>query len=533
MEPRRRSAWLGAASLAALLVLSAGTSEARARPKKGSNLEIKGLVALNEFLLRAALDLPRRVSADPAAVTELESRVRTFLHEAGYELATVRAESQDNNVVLTIDEGKLDKIVVRDRSSFETLRLKLELALPGSVFNRPLLEQQLLALKKKYKLTSARYRLVPVERSPERDEILGPLKDVSGIEAFVPEPGHWELHLFIEKRDWQTGWHLNLRLGPPDGARIDTAYQGGSLLLQDDRWSLGVGLGARIERPGNGPFPSRVLTDARYFTPSLIFPGLRPSISGSFDLRGRRRRDVNLERFFYIEGGGSLGLTVEVDRVLFVGMGAGLQTRHTFGLELEDPLMPFALTRPSAALRTYLLGEIALTFDPSEPRRDHRHTVEGEVAYFLPNPDQDALARMRLRHRIPFFFGFHELRFRTQALLLAGDALFTDEEPLDNSFVRGVFGDRYSVRQALGLATEFRISLARDVYKVSLFSDLALFGHIDRATQASTPALATSSGFGFHALILDAVQLDVYFGIGLDSAANVDLGIALWLVQAF
>lgn len=520
--------------LASLASVPPAASAARPRPLlRGTNLEFRGLAALNEFVLRAALDLPRRVKVDPESVDRLGTRVLSFLHESGYELATVRSSVVGERVILFIDEGRLDKIVFRDRGTFEALRLKLELALPGSVFNRPLVEQQLAHLKQKYRLTAARYELVAVERSPERDEIVGPLRDLKGIDAFVPTPGSWELHLFIEQRDWQVGWHLNLHLGPPDGVKFDLAYHGSSLLMQDDRWSADAGFGMRLERPGRGPFPSRVTSQLRYFTGSIFVRGLRPSVSGAFDLRGRRREDVNLERFFYMLGAGTVGLTAEVDRVLFLGAGAGLETRHTFGLELADPARPFELVRPTSAARTYLLGEVGLTFDPNEPRRDQRHVLEGDIAYFLTGPDQGALARARLRHRIPFFFGFHELRFRTQGLLITGDALFTDEEPLDNSFIRGVFGDKYYVRRALSLASEFRISLARDLYKVSVFSDLALFGDIDRASGDSTAALATSSGLGFHALVLDAVQVDVYLALGVDTRGDLDFGLAAWLVQAF
>lgn len=529
----------GGALLPLLLLLGLSlqcgpASAAKPSPsRRGTNLEFQGLAALNEFVLRAALDLPRRVKTDPESVAALTGRVLSFLHESGYELATVQGDLRNDRVVLTVNEGRLDKIVFRDRGTFETLRLKLELNLPGSVFNRPLVEQQLAHLRKKYKLTTARYELVAVARSPEDDELLGPFKDVKGIDAFVPEPGSWELHLFIQQREWQEGWHLHLNLGPPDGAKFDLAYHGANAFMKDDRWSLGGGFGLRLEKPGRGPFPSRVTAEGRYFAGSVFVKGLRPSISGAFDLRGRRRADVNLERFFYMLGAGTLGLTAEVDRVLFLGASAGLETRHTFGLEPFDAAIPFELTRPTSAARTYLLGEVSLTFDPNEPRRDQRHILEGEIAYFLTGPDQGALARMRVRHRIPFFFGFHELRFRTQGLLITGDALFTDEEPLDNSFVRGVFGDKYYVRRALGLATEFRLSVARDLFKLSLFSDLSLFGDIDRATGDSTPALATSSGFGFHALVLDALQVDVYLGIGVDTRGDVDVGLAAWLLQAF
>lgn len=537
MRPSGRPLGRGLLCLLALAGPALAPAPAGAqRPKphfRGTNLEFRGLAALNEFVLRAALELPRRVKTDEASVARLTERVLSFLHESGYELATVESSIEDRRVVLLVDEGRLDKIVFRDRGTFETLRLKLELALPGSVFNRPLVEQQLAALKKKYKLTKARYELIAVERSAERDEIAGPLRDLKGIDAFVPTAGGWELHLFIEQREWQTGWHLNLRLGPPDGAKLDLDYHGANLIMRDDRWSMGGGLGMRIEKPGRGPFPSRVTSQLRYFTGSIFFRGLRPSIAGAFDLRGRRRQDVNLERFFYMLGAGTLGLTAEVDRMLFLGAGAGLETRHTFGLEPFDPAVPFTLTRPTSAARTYLLGEVELTFDPAEPRRDHRHVLEGEVSYFLTGPDQGALARMRVRHRIPFFFGFHELRFRSQGLLLTGDTLFTDEEPLDNSFVRGVFGDKYYVQRAMSLASEFRFSLARDLYKLSVFSDLALFGDIDRSSGESRPALATSSGLGFHALVLDAIQVDVYLAFGVDTRGDLDIGLAAWLVQAF
>src|SRR5438132_11072962 len=106
-------------------------------------LKFHGNVAFDEVVYRSTLDLPENARATPAEALAVSAKLLGFLRRAGYDLATVRAKVEGEQISVEIDEGRLDKIIVLGEGLMETFRFKLELALPVGVFNRPILERQL------------------------------------------------------------------------------------------------------------------------------------------------------------------------------------------------------------------------------------------------------------------------------------------------------------------------------------------------------------------------------------------------------
>ena len=125
-------------------------------------LKFHGNVAFDEVVYRSTLDLPENARATPAEALALSAKLLGFLRRAGYDLATVRAKVEGEQISVEIDEGRLDKIIVLGEGLMETFRFKLELALPAGVFNRPILERQLRVLAERYRLRRYSYELVPV-----------------------------------------------------------------------------------------------------------------------------------------------------------------------------------------------------------------------------------------------------------------------------------------------------------------------------------------------------------------------------------
>ncbi|TMA45439.1 MAG: hypothetical protein E6J82_02085, partial [Deltaproteobacteria bacterium] len=108
-----------------------------------------GNVALLEDVYRSALDLPANMTATPSNARLVATKLAGFLHRAGYALATVRARPQGEQIVVDIDEGRLDKVIFLGGGAFETLRLRLDLNIEHDVFNQPDLERQLRAMAKR------------------------------------------------------------------------------------------------------------------------------------------------------------------------------------------------------------------------------------------------------------------------------------------------------------------------------------------------------------------------------------------------
>ena len=69
--------------------------------------------------------------------------------------------------------------------------------------------------------------------------------------------------------------------------------------------------------------------------------------------------------------------------------------------------------------------------------------------------------------------------------------------------------------------------------KVGLFDEVVLFGTIDRARGSESLRVADSFGIGFHALFLDAFELDLYAGLALSRKADLGSGVTLSIRQAY
>src|SRR5438477_10534146 len=130
---------------------------------KGPLVEFHGNVLFDEFLYRSVLDLPENARATPAEARAVSAKLLGFLQRAGYDLAVVRAKVQGEQIMVEIDEGRLDKIIVFGEGLMETFRFKLDLSMPEGVFNRPQLERQLRALAERYQLNHYSYEPVPTQ----------------------------------------------------------------------------------------------------------------------------------------------------------------------------------------------------------------------------------------------------------------------------------------------------------------------------------------------------------------------------------
>jgi hypothetical protein len=131
-------------------------------------------------------------------------------------------------------------------------------------------------------------------------------------------------------------------------------------------------------------------------------------------------------------------------------------------------------------------------------------------------------------------FGWHELVVKSRGVSLHGDVLFSDEQALGSNNLRGPFVDLFYVHRLASAGVEMRFSLVRDFFKLSVFHDLVFFGRFDRLKERTVRAsLANAFGGGAHVLILDAFQLDAYYGLGFASGGRFDHGFVLSIQQAF
>jgi hypothetical protein len=163
-------------------------------------------------------------------------------------------------------------------------------------------------------------------------------------------------------------------------------------------------------------------------------------------------------------------------------------------------------------------------FNTNEIRRDRAHELFIDGSLFGTSSNlSGATQKLTSFYQLPIMIGWHELWFRGRGTLVAGDVLFTDEEPMGGDYLRGPFANAFYTHRIVSGSAEFRFSLVRDVYKLSVYHDFALFGAQDLARTVDRASWANALGVGFHALIIEAFQFDVYAGIGWAKGINLPL----------
>jgi hypothetical protein len=239
-----------------------------------------------------------------------------------------------------------------------------------------------------------------------------------------------------------------------------------------------------------------------------------------------------VEIFYAARVDATLNLGYEIVRGLMLSVGGGVEEKFVFGTERVGTAPP--PLDEGDRLQPFLVGQADLIFNPREPRRDRRHHLLVEGRYYWVQERED-FGKASFQYQLVQGLGWHDLVVRSRGawLFWRGAVPFDEEEPVGGRYVRGVFGGRDFVREVGNLTLEFRLSLVRDLFKLSVFNDLALYGAVDRAAGDERFMLADSFGLGFHALILDTLQLDLYYGFGLDLDREFDHGLSASLTKVF
>ena len=516
---------------AVLLLLCAGPAAAAvtARPL----LVFRGNVLFDEMVYRSVLQLPDTAGANDGQALAIAATLRSFLRRAGYDLATVRAAVAGDQVAIDIDEGRLDKIIVLGTGLVETFRFRLELALPGGVFNRPALERQLDALGVRYRLRHYSWELVPAEvqgnYGPQIDE-LEPLLQVAGL-----RPGlRYQLHILIATSPWSRGFSPEVSIGSPEGLGLGGKYRDKDYWMPDDRWELGgrvaAGMRQYLDTPGSRPVFTRALLQGRWLSPPVFTDSLRPALTGRADLLSLQRSDLRLESF------GQATFAASVDAGVFdpswtVAAGLGVERRFLFGLVKAAGANPLVDATPRAQTRPYAEAIAEVVFNPDELRNDRRHRLDFEARFYTGSTSSKRAIWLRARWQRRFPIGWHEIVWQARGTLLEGEVLFPDEESIADH-LSGAFGSDFA-RKVASTGLEFRYSLLRDVCKVGLFYDQAVFGSIDRAVGIASLKSAGAVGVGLHLLLADEFQADVYLALGWKTDGGTDFAPGLVLRQVF
>ncbi|MBS2025267.1 MAG: hypothetical protein JST92_22935 [Deltaproteobacteria bacterium] len=329
---------------------------------------------------------------------------------------------------------------------------------------------------------------------------------------------------------------INGRVGVEAGGRVRFRDS----LQEGDRSEIRLrGAGAvdsYLNMPGSRLVLSHLLGEGRWFGRSWTGGdnGLRPAVEFKSELWGLQREDLQLEHYNLGSIEGAAGVGALLDPRFGFALTAGLQRRWLFALQnLRDPAYTQITDVPAVENRAFarLLGQF--TFNPGDLRRDQRSLIEFELAGFTPYKSGGSpFLRAALHGRKIWTFNWHELWLTGRATGLAGDVQFVDQEPVADHLRLG-FGGTVYVNGITSGRVEFRFSILRDLFKVSLFNDLGTFRQANPADQSDRAVIGGSSGAGLHVLVVDHFQLDGYVGTGWTNTGYQRPGFLLNIKDAF
>lgn len=521
-----------------------GSSTGPAAPVRSELVVFKSTIVLNEFVYRGLLHLPPDARATPELAHAVADELATFLRDAGYLLAKVRAQVRGEQIEVQIDEGALDKIIFAGAGAITALRFRAALNLPFDVFNLSLFELQMPKLARQFGLRGYRYELWPVHLIGDDNALL--LEGVGELRAMpLLQPARgYELRIFAETDPWSSGFAPEVILNGPIGVGLGGRYRWKNLLQKDDRWQVHFRVGGAF-RPildeGGG---SRFVNSNDYLTARWLSKpwggtsrGLRMTISPRAELWSLQRRDpmllVEQYRVGTLELATGAGSQLLPEFALYVTL--GLQRRWIFDAQpaAGSTLGPDVTRIPRVSNRVTLRLNSQYTSNPGELRQDLRNGLQLELGAWRPLVAGDSgFMRLDVQGRMLFPLGWHELRIGARLTGEIGDLLYVDELPLDDHLRVGFGLEKYTTR-ITSMSLELRYSLLRDKVKVGLFNDLGVWRHLPRDDAAQTPEMAGSGGGGLFLFLWDEVQVDVFYGVGWTTDGYLRSGLSLAIKEAF
>jgi hypothetical protein len=528
--PCLRTLSCAVAAALALLVSPGGSPLARAGGQE--ILDIEGNLVLVDEVYLAVVELPDAPEVTEATAREVAQQIRAFLRRAGYMLATVEATAEGGRILVTVDEGRLARVVLKGRNVASSLAMRLDVDLPFDVFNKPELERTL----RKYQRGDAavRYSLVPVSKVEHEGLQIDPLALLAGVTSTATAPGAYELHIDFSGGGNNPGTRLSVVAGvSPDSIRGGGELKGSSGIFDRDRWEVEAQVGANyfenLRSQADELKFSRVFGDVRWLTPAFVAGSIRASLRGREDLMRRQRKDLLVESYWWNRLEGAAGLALEPRRGIDLAVELGAQRRDLFAVsQIEEP----GTTAVGAS--SDLLWFVALTgrlvFDPDRLRVDRRHRINLDVRQFA-GLGSKSFWQLDVSYRRVFEFGWNELWLRSTIAGVGGKYGVADAIPM--RFLRGVFGSAFYLDRAAAVVLDYRFSLQRDIFKVGVFHELAVFR--DAVATASPGDVRVGNSFGpsFHALVLDTFQFDLSYAVGFLGDGSFDHGTSLHLEKAF
>lgn len=477
----------------------------------------------------------------PDRAERIRSAIEDFLKASGYALAEVDAEVTSKGIRIRVDEGRLDRVLFIGAGGGTTLGFQLAFDLPGRVFNQSRVESELERLLERTGFESAEYQVVPVDAPDHRGVQLGP-RNIGPLTLIEPGEQH-ELRIYVQAPPDRPGFDLGLGFRPPDGLYVEADWRFVDVFVDRDRLELDTSIAVDIDELANEPEDrlgiTRAYVRARWFTPPLGADWLRSFLLLSASGFGRDRPDIGVDSYIFAPVAASANLEFDFGRFRSY-LGAGVERRNILRVRTgtEDgvePQLSEARLDPPSNTRPFGAFGSRLNLSPNRIRQDRLHSIHFDVRLLAPGDAETGTSIVEIfaGWENTWLFGYNELRTGLVGAYIGGDVPYFNEVAFGDGYLRVAFLDEIFVERILSARTEYRLSLARETFKLSLFNDIAVFDSLDAARQSRGAAVADNVGIGAHLMVLDVFQVDLFTGVGFTTEGDVDVGISLAVEQVF
>ena len=529
---------MGRYQVTVILLLLFIASHGRSGPLRhpDQRLRVKGNRVFVDEVYQTIADLSPAKRLTAATAKKVKHRVRSFLLNSGYVLAKVRAGARNGKIYLNVDEGKLSRIVFVGRGVMTTLRLQAGLSLPYQIFNRPEFERRLKRLARQRNIEGARYELIRAERVRHKGTQIDEIPIAPGIALGSADEGRFELHIFLPKGKRRQGGDLSINL-IVDDVKLAYRYDKKRLFFRNDRWTFKSSTRVGLIEDVVGKEKVKVdqgLLSFRWFTPLFETSKLRPFFDLALAADRIERRDLLLDSAWWSRSEASLNVSYQLSRYGLIGVGGGLQIRNLSRVNQQE--IPPLVVGNFDEKRAFGRMVYEHVFDLEDMRKDRRHQLSGDFRYFSPGTEADdkgGFFRLQLDFRKVFGIGWHDLWVRTAGAVVFGEFTLADEEPITRRYLRGVFNRDVYSRGIGALRLDFRYSLSRDLIRIGLFHDFAVFRESEILQTEKKVNVGNAFGPGVFMLLWDSLQFDIMYSVGFLSDGENDSGITLLLQQAF
>ncbi len=482
-------------------------------------VHIRGNRVLLDSVLAWIMALPATGPATPEMARRAEMRLQSFFRQTGYDLARVRALAADGELYVFVDEGRLDKIFFTGVGASQALRFQLDLRLPGNVYNRQRVHEELARLQKKYAVGPMHAQLVVLEPKPttviQLEDFVSALKDDDGAgDIWRESRGRYALRIKVDADPNGDDLDYGVRYLLPYGLEPYASWARGGLWFRDDRYRLSVEVAGLRDK-----LLTHAQSELYWAAPTFQERLLRPTLS----LRGRldnfQRDSLGLDAYYELRLSAVASVGIQPNDHLRFAAGVGYGYENLFGLQTTARTPDYV----QPGTRQYPLGRLQLDWmtHTNGLRRDKYNRLDLEFELF--QVAQGMVRRGELDYRHVWEFGYQDLFWRVRGTSVTGSgAQWQDEEPIASPILRAVAGPEKFARNMGQMGLEFRLSLYRDILKVSASGGAAVVGLVDRSSRNQYLNFFASIGPGVHVLFLDNFQADAYYSFGWRQSQSVN-----------